>query len=81
MPTYTYRREDGSTFEVEQPITEDPLDACPDTGQDVERIITDNPGVIFKGDGFHVNDYDEHGPKDEAPNSDDADTNAETETS
>jgi len=63
MPTYVYRREDGSTFEVKQRITEDPLDTCPETGQDVERIITDNPGVIFKGEGFHVNDYDEHGPK------------------
>lgn len=62
MPTYTYRREDGSTFEVKQKITEDPLETCPDTGQDVERIITGNAGVIFKGEGFHVNDYDSHGP-------------------
>jgi len=75
MPTYTYRREDGSTFEVEQPITEDALDECPETGQDVERIITNNPGVIFKGDGFHVNDYDEHGPIEET-DSDDADADA-----
>jgi putative FmdB family regulatory protein len=81
MPTYTYRREDGSTFEVEQSITEDPLDTCPDTGQDVERIITNNPGVIFKGDGFHVNDYDEHGPKEEAPESDDADAGTDAKTS
>lgn len=63
MPTYTYRREDGSTFEVRQRITEDPLDECPETGQDVERIITGNGGIIFKGEGFHVNDYDDHGPK------------------
>lgn len=81
MPTYTYRREDGSTFEVDQPITEDPLDTCPETGQDVERIITDNPGVIFKGEGFHVNDYDEHGPKEEAPDNDDTDVDTETEAS
>jgi len=66
MPTYTYRREDGSTFEVRQRITEDPLDECPETGQDVERIITGSGGVIFKGDGFHVNDYDEHGPIDKS---------------
>ncbi|WP_103020069.1 FmdB family zinc ribbon protein [Salinibacter altiplanensis] len=81
MPTYTYRREDGSTFEADQPITEDPLDTCPDTGQDVERIITDNPGVIFKGEGFHVNDYDEHGPKGNAADSNDADGGSETGTS
>jgi len=65
MPTYTYRREDGTTFEVQQKITEDALEECPDTGQDVERIITDNAGVIFKGEGFHVNDYDDHGPSDD----------------
>jgi predicted nucleic acid-binding Zn ribbon protein len=47
---------------VLQRITEDPLEECPETGQDVERIITGNAGVIFKGEGFHVNDYDEHGP-------------------
>jgi putative FmdB family regulatory protein len=57
MPTYVYRREDGTTFEIKQRITEDPLDTCPETGQDVERIITGNAGLIFKGDGFYVNDY------------------------
>lgn len=78
MPTYVYRREDGSTFEVQQRITEDPLDTCPDTGQDVERIITGNGGIIFKGDGFHVNDYNEHGPVEEAADSDsDSDEDAE----
>lgn len=71
MPTYKYRREDGSTFEVDQRITEDPLETCPDTGQEVERIITDNPGVIFKGEGFHVNDYDAHGPKRDGAEADD----------
>jgi predicted nucleic acid-binding Zn ribbon protein len=51
---------------VRQRITEDPLDECPETGQDVERIITGNGGIIFKGEGFHVNDYDDHGPKDQS---------------
>lgn len=46
MPTYTYRREDGTTFETRQNITEDPLTECPDTGQSVERIITGSPGVL-----------------------------------
>lgn len=73
MPTYTYRREDGTTFEAQQKITADPLEQCPETGQDVERIITGNAGVIFKGDGFHVNDYDSHGPADEPDSDDDSD--------
>jgi len=73
MPTYTYRRDDGTTFEVRQKITEDPLETCPETGQDVERIITGNGGVIFKGEGFHVNDYDDHGPADEPEAADSSD--------
>ncbi len=57
MPTYVYRREDGSTFEIEQRITEDPLVTCPDTGQKVQRVITGSAGLIFKGNGFYLTDY------------------------
>lgn len=57
MPTYVYRREDGTTFEIQQRITEEPLDTCPETGQPVKRLITGSAGLIFKGDGFYVNDY------------------------
>lgn len=56
MPTYVYRREDGSTFEIEQRITADPLAVCPETGQKVERVIT-GAGLIFKGSGFYLTDY------------------------
>ena len=57
MPTYVYRREDGTTFEIEQRITEDALTACPTTGQPVERVITGGSGLIFKGSGFYLTDY------------------------
>lgn len=57
MPTYVYRREDGSTFEIEQRITEDALEVCPNTGQKVERVITGSAGLIFKGNGFYLTDY------------------------
>ncbi len=57
MPTYVYRREDGSTFEIEQRITENALEACPETGQKVERLITGSAGLIFKGSGFYLTDY------------------------
>ena len=57
MPTYVYRREDGTKFEIQQRITEDALEECPETGQPVERIIQGSAGLIFKGDGFYVNDY------------------------
>ncbi len=57
MPTYVYRREDGTRFEIQQRITEDPLTECPTTGQPVTRLITGSAGLIFKGDGFYLTDY------------------------
>lgn len=57
MPTYIYRREDGTTFEIEQRITEDALETCPTTGQAVTRVITGGTGLIFKGSGFYLTDY------------------------
>lgn len=61
MPTYVYRREDGTKFEIKQRITEDPLTECPETGQPVERIIAGSAGLIFKGDGFYITDYKDNG--------------------
>ncbi len=57
MPTYEYKREDGTTFEVRQSINDDPLEKCPDTGQSVKRVITGGGGVVYKGDGWYVTDY------------------------
>ena len=55
MPVYTYRREDGSTFDIRQGFGDSPLPACPQTGQLVSRVIQP-AGIIFKGSGFYVND-------------------------
>lgn len=57
MPTYEYKREDGTTFEVFQGINDDALSTCPDTGQKVKRVISGGGGVVYKGDGFYVTDY------------------------
>lgn len=57
MPTYKYKREDGTTFEVRQSIKDDALEKCPDTGQKVKRVISGGGGVVYKGDGFYVTDY------------------------
>lgn len=65
MPRYKYRREDGTEFIVKQSIKDDPLEECPETGQEVERIIDNSPMFKWKGSGFHATDYDETGPKDE----------------
>jgi putative FmdB family regulatory protein len=55
MPVYTYRREDGTTFEVRQKFLDEPLTTDPATGQRVVRVVQ-AAGIIFKGSGFYVND-------------------------
>jgi putative FmdB family regulatory protein len=57
MPTYVYRREDGTTFETQQSIKDDALTVCPTTGQAVTRVIASGTGLIFKGSGFYQTDY------------------------
>ena len=57
MPTYVYRRKDGTTFEVFQRISDDPLEVDPDTGEPVQRVIGGGAGLIFKGTGFYETDY------------------------
>jgi putative FmdB family regulatory protein len=57
MPTYQYRRPDGSTFEVFQKITDASLATDPETGVPVERVISGGAGLQFKGTGFYLTDY------------------------
>lgn len=57
MPTYQYKREDGTVFETLQGINDEPLTECPETGQKVCRLITGGAGVVYKGDGWYVTDY------------------------
>jgi putative FmdB family regulatory protein len=56
MPIYEYRRPNGTTFEVMQKMTDDPLTHDPDSGVPVERVF--HPvAVHFKGKGFYNTDY------------------------
>ena len=57
MPTYEYKREDGSVFEILQNMSDAPLRECPTTGQRVKRVISGGGGVVYKGDGWYVTDY------------------------
>ncbi len=57
MPTYEYKREDGTIFEKLQGINDAPLTECPETGQKVRRVISGGAGVVYKGTGFYVTDY------------------------
>jgi putative FmdB family regulatory protein len=56
MPIYEYRRPDGTTFELHQAFSEDPLSEDPDSGVPVERVLH-APAVHFKGKGFYNTDY------------------------
>jgi putative FmdB family regulatory protein len=56
MPIYEYRCERGHTFEVMQPMTEDPLTSCSTCDAPVQRVF--HPvAVHFKGSGFYTTDY------------------------
>src|SRR4051812_2526174 len=56
VPMYVYRRRDGSTFEIEQPVTENSLVSCPTTRQKVERVL--QPFTPrYKGTGFYSTDH------------------------
>ena len=56
MPIYEYRRPDGTTFELQQSFSDDPLKVDPDSGVPVERVLH-APAVHFKGKGFYNTDY------------------------
>jgi len=58
VPVYVYRRRDGSTFETQQRMAEDPLVDCPTTGQSVERVLQlFTPR--YRGAGFYSTDQPE----------------------
>lgn len=57
MPTYVYQRQDGTTFDVFQRISDDALTEDPETGLPVVRKISGGAGLQFKGTGFYGTDY------------------------
>lgn len=56
MPVYDYKCENCGKFEYTQRITEDPLKVCPNCGGAVQRLISRNVAIIFKGSGFYKTD-------------------------
>ncbi|MFA5112717.1 MAG: FmdB family zinc ribbon protein [Candidatus Margulisiibacteriota bacterium] len=57
MPLYDYKcAKCGHVFEVLQKISAEPLRFCPQCKGAIKRLISP-AGIIFKGPGFHVNDY------------------------
>jgi putative FmdB family regulatory protein len=58
MPTYEYACPTCGIVEAFQSIKEPPLKKCPQCKKaKVERMVSLNSGVIFKGSGFWETDY------------------------
>jgi len=63
-PYYDYECDScGESHELFQGIKDKPKKKCPICGKlKLRRVISGGCGIIFKGSGFHCNDY----PKDSA---------------
>ncbi len=58
MPTYVYEcQECAKVFETEQRMSDDPLKDCDCGGKGTLKRLIQPTAVMFKGGGFHVNDY------------------------
>lgn len=61
MPTYVYRcKACEHQFETFQKMTDEPLRECEECGGEVTRLLFP-VGIVFKGSGFHINDYPSSG--------------------
>ena len=71
MPTYVYEcRSCNKVIEVDQRITADPLTDCESCGaKGTLKRVMQRTAVMFKGEGFHINDYStsKTEPKKESP--------------
>lgn len=57
MPTYEYQcTKCENNFEIVQKITDDPISVCEKCGGRIRKIMFP-VGIVFKGSGFHINDY------------------------
>jgi putative FmdB family regulatory protein len=80
MPTYVYEcRACEKTFEAEQRITEPPLTTCQCGASGTVKRVIQPIAVMFKGSGFHINDYaPKSAPSSDAPKSETVAQAAET---
>lgn len=56
MPIYEYKCENCGRFEKLQKFSDDELTECPTCNGQVERLISKNVGIVFKGSGFYQTD-------------------------
>ena len=61
MPTYDYQCEKcGRVYEVRQSFSDAPMTKCEACSGKVHKLFSP-PAIIFKGSGFHCNDYKSSG--------------------
>jgi len=65
MPIYEYEcKKCGHRFDVMQSFNDEPVKTCESNGcRGRVRKVISPPAIIFKGSGFHVNDYGRNGKK------------------
>ena len=56
MPHYAYLCKEGHEFEVEQKITDEPLDKCKECGAPLQRLISKS-SFVLKGKGWERDGY------------------------
>ena len=57
MPIYQYRcQQCRHLHEAMQKVSDPPITECPECGGEMKKIIAP-AGIIFKGSGWHINDY------------------------
>lgn len=62
MPIYVYQCQTcGNTHEALQKFSDPPLVHCPSCQGALQKIISPEFGLSFKGSGFYITDYKKNG--------------------
>ena len=56
MPLYEYRCQRCGVFEKLQKVSEQTVTVCPTCNGEVERLVSRDIGIAFKGPGFYKTD-------------------------
>lgn len=68
MPTYVYECNSClKSFEADQRITEEPLTDCSCGVKGGLKRVIQPTAIMFKGSGFHINDYKGSGSDSSSP--------------
>ncbi len=70
MPIYVYQCQAcRNTHEALQKFSDPPLTVCPSCNGALQKVITPEFGLSFKGSGFYITDYKRNGSGANSPSS------------